>query len=202
MEKALQAGLTETKLSEAGHSEDELLAGLVPPDKEAWLGAEALSEAQKLFVLWMVARRLCVSHDDFARHFGRDFPYRSLVRELKVEGFLREAAGRLALTRVGESTLTYLTCQEPTRNHCGLCGNKIEDRAVTEDRTSGRNMKAQTWFYHEVCWKHLERMRRLDHSSWSSKNSGTDSNLLFEHALRSNQPQQKDSDSLQPKRAE
>lgn len=52
----------------------------------------------------------------------------------------------------------------PTRGHCGLCGNKIEDRAVTELRTSGRNMKAQTWFYHEVCWKQLERMRRLDHS--------------------------------------
>ncbi len=58
--------------------------------------------------------------------------------------------------------------EQPTRSHCGLCGNKIEDRPVTEDRTSGLNMKAQTWFYHEVCWKQLERMRRLDHSSWQS----------------------------------
>ncbi len=56
--------------------------------------------------------------------------------------------------------------EEPTRSHCGLCGSRIEDRAVTEDRISGRNMKAQTWFYHEVCWKQLERMRRLDHTSW------------------------------------
>jgi len=58
--------------------------------------------------------------------------------------------------------------EEPTRSHCGLCATKIEGRAVTELRTSGRNMKAQTWFYHEVCWKQLERMRRLDHS-WHSQ---------------------------------
>ncbi len=61
--------------------------------------------------------------------------------------------------------------EQPTCSHCGLCGNSIEGQAVTEDRTSGRNLKAQTWFYHEVCWKQLERMRRLDHCSWHSHKS-------------------------------
>lgn len=50
--------------------------------------------------------------------------------------------------------------EQPVSSHCGLCGNRIEGRSVTEERVSGRNMKAQTWYYHEVCWKQLERMRR------------------------------------------
>ena len=50
--------------------------------------------------------------------------------------------------------------EQPVSSHCGLCGNRIENRAVTEKRVSGRNRKEQTWYYHEVCWKQLERMRR------------------------------------------
>ncbi len=55
--------------------------------------------------------------------------------------------------------------EEPTVSHCGLCGNRIEGQVVSEQRTSGRNLRSQVWHYHEVCWKQLERMRRFDSNS-------------------------------------
>lgn len=52
--------------------------------------------------------------------------------------------------------------EEPVTGFCGLCGNKIEGRAIEEVRVSGANQKRQDWEYHELCWRQLERMRRMD----------------------------------------
>ncbi|HSR70029.1 MAG TPA: hypothetical protein VLU25_19025 [Acidobacteriota bacterium] len=57
--------------------------------------------------------------------------------------------------------------ERPVRDFCGICGNKIEGRIISEQRASGCNLKPQVWHYHEVCYKQLERMRRHDNNCWA-----------------------------------
>ena len=82
---------------------------------------------------------------------------------------LIESASETPQSRRGIRRKAADPSEKPVPDHCGLCGHHIEGRIVSERRTSGLNLCPQRWFYHEMCWKQLQRMRRIDGSGWEQK---------------------------------
>jgi hypothetical protein len=74
-------------------------------DKTEWMIGELLATPYPLFVLWLIQEKVCLTLDDFRRHYSPAGPAAELVRVLETDGFLDLKSGEIALTRLGERAL-------------------------------------------------------------------------------------------------
>ena len=59
--------------------------------------------------------------------------------------------------------------EKPNSQFCGLCATRIKGVAVRETRKSGANLRVQVWYYHDLCWRQFDRMRRAEPFEWLEK---------------------------------
>lgn len=101
------------------------------PNKTEWALGKLFMDPQKLFVLWAVKVRFCVSLDDFRNHYGPGFPITKLVGDLREDGFLRQGTSELVLTETGEQAVVQLGDNEFSRYAVSQYDQQVHQDKIT-----------------------------------------------------------------------
>ena len=86
-------------------------------ERADWIIAETKTDPWRLFVLWVVAVRLCRSARDFRKHFGPQFQVEATLKSLLKDDFLQSIGGFLALTELGKTAVEDLEDKVPIEDN-------------------------------------------------------------------------------------
>lgn len=93
----------------------------------------------RLFVLWAIKVKFCISLDDFHNHYSTDFPVDNIVDSLIQDELLRQNSGELVLTETGEQAIAYLGNIELSPYIASQDDQEITDEESAETNASQKD---------------------------------------------------------------